>query len=533
MKKIFEKHGILRCIGSLMDIVAFILFIIAAFVDATTADMILKVIGMILFVVGGMFIAFTSKEHHLVKSLIVFLIAGVLLTWLFPYGYFQGSDFYEYDMARIGLADFGFAIYYAINFVMDKIVFLLAIAGFYGVLSKISGYQKLVEQIANKAKDHKVAMTLITSIILFVITSLFTQTFAVIVFIPFFISILSKMGMDKLTTFAATFGSALVGILGCTYGTDSLTVFNYYLGKELSTGLTYRFIVAAVALVLYNFFLVMRVRKVDKESKKNTKNANVENDPFAVESPKGKDKVKTLPIIIVLIILALITILGYINWNGNFKIEAFNKFHEWLIGLEAGEGFTIFSYILGSKADALGAFKYVFSISVVLLLASALIAFLYKMSFNEYIESFYEGTKKMFKPLLFIIGSYIMFGICYLTPVMPTIANWILNLAKGFNPYLTSIVAFITSLFQNDLGYTAYTVGGFLTSAYADNVSIAHTIFTSMYGLVQIFMPTSALLVAGLSLMKVDYKEWFKYIWLFVVGMIIILLVLFTVLTYI
>ena len=139
----------------------------------------------------------------------------------------------------------------------------------------------------------------------------------------------------------------------------------------------------------------------------------------------------------------------------------------------------------------------------------------------------------MFKPLLFIIGSYIMFGICYLTPVMPTIANWILNLVKGFNPYLTSIVAFITSLFQNDLGYTAYTVGGFLTSAYADNVSIAHTIFTSMYGLVQIFMPTSALLVAGLSLMKVDYKEWFKYIWLFVVGMIIILLVLFTVLTYI
>ena len=66
MKKIFEKHGILRCIGALMDIVAFILFIIAAFVDATTADMILKVIGMILFVVGGMFIAFTSKERHLV-----------------------------------------------------------------------------------------------------------------------------------------------------------------------------------------------------------------------------------------------------------------------------------------------------------------------------------------------------------------------------------------------------------------------------------------------------------------------------------
>ena len=54
-----------------------------------------------------------------------------------------------------------------------------------------------------------------------------------------------------------------------------------------------------------------------------------------------------------------------------------------------------------------------------------------------------------------------------------------------------------------------------------------------MYGIVQIFMPTSMILVTGLALTKVSYKEWFKYIWLFVVGMIIILLVLFTVVTYI
>ena len=53
-----------------------------------------------------------------------------------------------------------------------------------------------------------------------------------------------------------------------------------------------------------------------------------------------------------------------------------------------------------------------------------------------------------------------------------------------------------------------------------------------MYGLIQLFMPTSAILITGLSLMKIDYKSWLKYIWLFVVGMLIILLVLFTVVTY-
>ena len=39
--------------------------------------------------------------------------------------------------------------------------------------------------------------------------------------------------MDKLTIFVITFGSALVGILGCTYGTDSLAAFNNQLRQDV------------------------------------------------------------------------------------------------------------------------------------------------------------------------------------------------------------------------------------------------------------------------------------------------------------
>ena len=35
MKKIFEKHGVLNCVGALMDVLAFILFVVAAFVIAS------------------------------------------------------------------------------------------------------------------------------------------------------------------------------------------------------------------------------------------------------------------------------------------------------------------------------------------------------------------------------------------------------------------------------------------------------------------------------------------------------------------
>ncbi len=534
MKKIFEKQGVLRCIGALMDIVAFILFIVAAFVDGTNPDMILKVIGMVLFIVGSMMIALKSEKHTLAKSILVFVIAGILASWLFTSGMFQGSDFVDKNFTRIGLTDIGFMLYYSVYFMMDKIPLLLVLCGFYGVLSNISGYQKLTDSLANKFSKHPIVTSVIISVILFVFTSLFSQTFIVLLFIPFFVTILTKMGMDKLTVFTITFGSALVGVLGCTYGTDSITAFNNYLGQDIELGLNYRYMIAAVAIVLYNFFIAMRVRKIADTMKKNVKSATKENDIFEVGKASNKSKTKMLPAIIVLAISVIITVLGYINWNTIFGIEAFDKFHEWLTGLEAGKEFYIIQYILGANTNALGNFQYVFNILIVLLLASGILAFLYKMSFDKYVESFYEGTKKMFKPLLFLLFANMIFAASYISgSPLNSVFNWILNLVEGFNPYLTSIVAFITSIFHNDFGYVAYTIGSFLSSVYADNIEIVHTIFTSMYGIVQIFVPTSAILVIGLSMMKISYKDWFKYIWLYVVGMIIILLVLFTVVTYI
>lgn len=527
MKNMFKKHGMLKSIGTLMILVTIILLFVANFVDGN-ADMILKVIGLCFFTIGGLFNTINSDEHRFVKSLFVFIFAAVIASWLFPYGYFQGANFVEYEYRRIGIVDLGYAIYYSIQFTMDKIVLLLVAGGFYGVLAKVTGYQKLIEGIAKKLSKNLILTSVCTSILLFVLTSLFNQTFVVLLFIPFFISVLTKMNMDKISVFAITFGSVLVGILGATYGTDSLITYNYYTNQNLTFGLNYRFIIAAIALVVYNFLLVVHIKNTNK--KKNQEELVA--DPFLVENTKKK--VGTLPAIIVLAIVAIVAIIGYISWQNNWNIEVFAKFHDWLIKLDPFDNsFNIFSYILGVNAEALGSIKYVFGISSLLLVSSALIAFLYKMKLNEYIESFYEGIKVISKPIVYIILVYVLFGMCYLTPFIPTLTNWILNLVKGFNPFLTSLVAFIVSAFHSDLGYSAYTVGGMLSQAYADNAEIANTLFTAIYGLVQLFMPSSVILAIGLSLMKVDYKEWLKYIWMFVVGMLVILLVFFAVLTYI
>ena len=544
-KSFKEKLTKLGLVGSILIALSFILIAVSVFLDESEAnlvnpDMAAKVVGLISYVLGGLFITITSKEHRLMKSLFVIVSALVIFSWVIPYGYFNGGDFYEYGLLPIGIVDLSTAFYNALTYSADKVVFLIVLAGFYGVLTKISGYQKLVSNLAEKFSSHPILVSVVMSVLLFVLTSLLRQTLIVLLFVPLCISILLNMKIDKLTTFAITFGSVLVGVLGATYGTEGLMMFNNYMNMmygstaiEITTGLTYRFIIAAVALVLYNFFICMRLKKVLTDNKKNSKNADIEDDPFKIEAPKKKSS--AIPVVVVLFIIAALAILTHIAWNTNFGTEVFINFHEWLTELAPVEDFPIMQYLLGSSQNvtAFGEYTYLFVLCSTLILAAGLIAYLYRMKFDEFIDAFYNGTKKIFKPLLCAVAVYLTFAICYNSPIIVTITNWLLNLVEGFNPYLTSLTAFITAALNNDLGYTSYVVSSFLISVYSSNLELVHVIYTSMAGVAQVFLPTSFVLVLGLTLMKLDYKAWFKYIWLFVVGMIIILLVLFTVVTYI
>ena len=508
MKNVFKKHGVLKLIGTILDIIGIILLVVAVPVTNTTVESVLRLIGVILlivgtygiffntikekltklgftgsmiivislillaisvfldeatntdlvnadmalkvsslacFILGGFFISLTSKEHSLMKTLFVIIAALVLYSWFIPYGYFNGGDFYEYGLLPIGIVDISQAIYNAFTYSADKVVFLIVLAGFYGVLSKISGYQKLVSSLADKCSKHPILTSVIMSVVLFVLTSLLTQTLIVLIFVPLCISILLNMKVDKLTAFAITFGSVLVGVLGATYGTEGIMMFNNYMSMyggsvSIETGLTYRFIIAAVALVLYNFFICMRLKKVLSETKKNAKNADIEDDPFKIEVPKKKCSI--VPVVVVLFILSVLAILTHTDWNANFGLEIFNDFHTWLTELAPVEDFTIMHYLLGvNSAQAFGEYTYVFVLISTLIIAAGLIAYLYQMKFNEFIDAFYNGTKKMFKPILCGVAVYLTFALCYNSPFIATIANWMLNLVEGFNPYLTSLMA--------------------------------------------------------------------------------------------
>lgn len=491
----------------------------------TVTQIICLIVVLLLTVLGGFFIVKKSEKHDLLKWILLFIFVAMSLTWIFTYGYFNGTEFSDFGMNRLGFADIPNILYYAAYFAGDKILFLLALGCFYAVCAKVEGYKKLVARIAESFKGKEIIFILIVSLLFTMMASVFSQTFAVLTFVPFIVSILLSMKLDKLTAFSTTFGSILIGTLGYTYGGEGLSWFNQYTSLTMSTGILYRLVVLVVAFILFNLFNVMHTKKTLNSKAVNEK----ETDPFKVE--KFDKKAKTWPIIVVLGILFVITILGYISWNTNFEIEIFNNFHTWLTEFQIGE-LAIFSSLLGTTAAAFGAWD-LFNIAIILLIASVIVALLGRVKIDEFVDAYGEGVRKIGKSVFLFILVYALMIIVYMAPVLPTITNLILGGVAKFNPFLTTLVAFLANIFHTDFGFTGYLIGSFAVAKYAESATLIHLIFTTMYGFVQLCVPTSAVLLIGLSYLDIDYKTWIKYIWMFIVGILVILLVLFAILAYI
>lgn len=367
------------------------------------------------------------EKHSLGKSLGILFLVSLILTWIIPAGSFNGSEYVETGLVRLGLSDAGNIIYYMLAMSIDKILFLLTLGVFYGILTKIPAYQKLVTKIAKKLKGKEVLFTVLTSVFIAILSSMSTSTFAILVFVPFIINIILNMKLDKITALVVTFGSILVGSLGATFGSDGLTWFNYYITYQssfnlLEVDMLYRVLVLVVALLLFNFFTIIHVKKVLKDKVDESKE-----DLFVIESTK--DKTKILPLVIILSIFAIMTILGIIDWYGYFGIEVFNKFHDWLINLTIGKDFTLIYYILGSSLAPFGnqAETYqtwnLYSLISLLIIVAVILIIVYRFNFSKIYDAILDGLKKTGKVAFAVFCAYAVYIVFYFSPMMATITN--------------------------------------------------------------------------------------------------------------
>ncbi len=476
-----------------------------------------------------------KKKYGLFKILVVLLLCAVVSTY-----FIKGRDG---SISYLALGDVFLNYVQSFYYFFDTAMFILVVGGFYGLLNRIPAYKKLVHKVTDKVSEHSRLFVIVATIVFALLSTFTGLNVVLLLFIPFVVSIILLLGYDKLVAISATIGGVLVGMIGgifltfkdaASYYSVSFTTFDKLAGLDSNwSNLFPKILLLVVSLGLLVFYIVKHMKKVEEEGE-SYDFAKGDNLFVEVHDRAGKkvvvdeEKVRLWPFVSVMAILLILLVLGYLPWSSLFGIDCFDKFHNWLTGLSIGD-YAVFTNLISSSFTAFGQWgslgNYMMAIFLVVLFGIVLML-IYRVKFEEAMDGFIYGVKKMIPAAMTAMLAYCLLVCCYNNGFMDTI---ITNASKSFgdNVVIHSLISMLGSLTHVDLYYTTAGVFTPLTASLSDgaNLSVYAMMFQSLYGVVQIVGPTSLLLIVGLSYLEVPYKEWLKYIWRFIVELLIVILI--------
>ena len=238
----------------------------------------------------------------------------------------------------------------------------------------------------------------------------------------------------------------------------------------------------------------------------------------------------TWPITLLFTLLFVLMVLAFIPWGETgFNVPFFQNVTDAVLEFELF-GFPIFAKLLGNVV-AFGEWS-VNQLFLPMALALLLLVVIYKVKFNDVLDGFVAGVKKAAVPALVGVAMYTILVIVTYHPYQLTIYKAILGLTKGFNIATTTLVSLLAAVFNSDPIYTAQSYLPYYVSVVtnADNYPLVGIIYQAIYGFTSLFAPTSLILMATLSYLKVNYLDWLKTAWKLLLELFVVLLIVFIIL---
>lgn len=460
------------------------------------------------------------KKYDILKILFIAFLVVVGLTWIIPTGSVSSGEFVLGKTSPLGLFDIiRTPLSTVANFIYFGMVILL-IGGFYGIVNETGVYGKIVQ---NLSKKYEKKFLLFTMIFFIVLASIGFSSVLLLVTVPFFAAVLYLIGYKNKTVFSATIGSILVGMVGITYSSTVNAPFRYFLKLDTSYEIFARIIFLIIISVL---FIIMVVNNSKKEL--NNKSDNKKEIPLFFDTKKNKKS--AWPLTVITIILFIFLGIAMYDWQYALNVTFFQELHESISTFTVGD-YPLFANILGG-VNALGNWT-IYDLSIMLMMASLFLVWLYSIPFEKAMNSFLSGVKTMAKPAIYAIAASILFAVIGITQgssanIFNTIVDFLFNISKNFNIFIVSIVSLIGGIFYNDFTQFSVAMSGNIAASYANELynPLMAVIMQFMHGIVMLIVPTSVVLVAGLAYFEINYKEWLKYIWKYVLKIFAISLVI-------
>lgn len=428
------------------------------------------------------------KKYNVYKIISISVIVTILLSFLIPSTTFDSyGNATTGNISPISLIDTFADGITSFSVFLSTFVFILCIGIFYGVLVKTGKYETVINNTAYKFKDKKSSFAIISILTLGIMSAITGNYFTMLIFVPVFIGILRKLGYDKFTSILATIGSIVLGSTGSLY-----TMYaNQILGSTITDNILFKVIIALISLISIIIFILVFKK------------------PEEVKLEKQEAK-KCAHISIIFDIILVLLILGMVPWEAYFGFDGFTTFNESLLEFEVF-GVSPYKAFIGSSIAPFGNFT-LFDLSVVLLVASVIVALANKTKLNDFMETLAISLKRVLPYALIVVFVNIVLVNIYSSGIFYTL---VINIAKFTDKlFAGSLISALASLAYPDHMYAAQFTLSTVTAAITDEkfLVLLSVIFQAIYSLFLLVSPTSVLMLLGLQYTNTSYKEWIKYI---------------------
>ena len=461
-------------------------------------NLVLQILGALDLVTISVFAI--AKEKSLYKILTIAILITVVLSYIVPGTTMNYGSVSKGTQMPIPFADVFTNGITSLSAFLTTFIYVLVIGAFYAVLHKTGKYDTLVNNVAATFRNKGLCIVLV--VLGLGLATMFTgEMFSMLIFVPFLISVVKRLGYSKETAIASTIGAILLGNAG--------SLFTYYSNQMLSLtvkdNVMPKLTIALVGLVaLIAFILVFGER------------------PSSTKDLKKENNGSVLPLHIIMIGLFILLVLGFVNWNGYFGFKGFDTFLENIRKSQIAK-VSVFDALVGKSVVAFGSWQ-PFNAAVLFTFVTVLIGLIYKVGINGFFESFAKGLKKAFPYAMIVILANIVLVNVYSSGIFYTM---VVGLTKKSVSILTgTVTSILAAFFYPDYAYsTQFTVTALTATKATDYQKLFAVLYQAVYNVFLLVSPTSILLLLGLKYTDTRFKDWMKYIWKFFLVLFVTILV--------
>ena len=467
---------------------------------------------------------FKMPSSYTVLFILIIILA--ILTWIIPAGEYEKNEagqlvagtYKTVQSNPQGIYDIFMAPVYGL--IGNKLTtgsigvafFILIIGGFLGVITETGALDIGIASVIRKNRGKEKRLIPLLMILFAIGGTTYGMAEETIAFYPLLIPIMIGVGFDSITAVAVILVGSQIGCLASTVNPFATGVASDTAGVSIADGIIWRLVFLVVMVIISILYVYKYAVKIEKNPEKSYVFSQRKEDLEYFKIPENSATMtkKQFAVLMIFIMTFFIMILSLIPW-GDFGIKIFENFNDFLLGLPVVGGFFRHSAPFGTW--------YFSEITMLFFVASVLIGVVYGMSEEQFINVFLKGSADLTGVALICAVSRGIQIIMNDGLITATILHWGEVGLRGLSPQLFISLTYLfylpmSFLIPGTSSLAGATMG--LLGPMAEFVNVrTHLVITAFQaasGVLNLFTPTSGVVMGALAIARIDILVWIKFI---------------------